>query len=283
MPGNASLSRTAIVVVLVAAALLLTLGQQGDLSPLRNILSAVMTPLQQGLAEVSPKLSDTNPVSPQALLDRNATLVAENTLLRSETVRLEEAAAERDMLAELLDFRRENYEHTYLTAKVIGQDPTAFLRFLILNQGTTNGVQRGMPVVTRAGLVGIINEATPLASKVLLVNSAQMAVNVRLQRSRATGVLFGQASSDMRLRFVPLDADLQAGDIAVTSGLGGTLPAGIAVGKVASVRSRAYDVFQEAEVIPVVDFISMEIVLIISEFIPTDLDPLLGTQEPGTQ
>ncbi|HJN40729.1 MAG: rod shape-determining protein MreC [Anaerolineales bacterium] len=277
------MSRTAIAIVLVAAALLLlALGQQGQLGQLQNLLSTVLTPLQEGLAELAPVIPADEQVAPQALLDRNATLAAENARLRSEAVRLREAVAERDILAELLDFERENYGHTYLTAEVIGRDPSAFLQFLILNKGTTSGVQRGMPVVTGAGLAGVISEATPRASKVLMVNSAQMAVNVRLQESRATGVLFGQASSDLRLRFVPLDADLSAGNLAVTSGLGGTLPADIPVGEVASVRRRAYDVFQEAEVLPMVDFSRLELVLIITDFTPTDLNPLLATAEPGT-
>ncbi len=283
MRRYSSLSRTAIAIVLVAAALLLlALGQQGQLGQLQNLLSTVLTPLQEGLAELAPVIPADEQVAPQALLDRNATLAAENARLRSEAVRLREAVAERDILAELLDFERENYGHTYLTAEVIGRDPSAFLQFLILNKGTTSGVQRGMPVVTGAGLAGVISEATPRASKVLMVNSAQMAVNVRLQESRATGVLFGQASSDLRLRFVPLDADLSAGNLAVTSGLGGTLPADIPVGEVASVRRRAYDVFQEAEVLPMVDFSRLELVLIITDFTPTDLNPLLATAEPGT-
>lgn len=282
MRRNASLSSTAVAIVLMATAvLLLALGQQGKITPLRDLLSSVLTPLQEGLIEIAPALPDTKPVFPQALLNRNATLVAENTRLRSEAVRLREASAERDMLAQLLDFKRENYEHTYLTAEIIGRDTSAFLQFLILNKGTTSGVQRGMPVVTRAGLAGIISEATPRASKVLLVNSAQMAVNVRLHPSRATGVLFGQSSSDLRLRFVPLDANLDAGDLAVTSGMGGTLPADIPVGEVASVRRRGYDVFQEAEVLPIVDFSALEVVLVITDFTPTDLDPLLATSEPG--
>ena len=275
------MSRTAVAILVIAAALLLlALRQQRQFIPLRNLLSNVLTPLQEGLSEIAPALPDSKPVAPQTLLDRNATLVAENMRLRSEAVHLREAAADRDMLAELLDFKREYYEHNYLIAEVIGRDTSAFLQFLILNKGTTNGVQRGMPVVTRAGLAGIISEATPRACKMLLVNSAQMAVNVRLHPSRATGVLFGQTSNDLRLRFVPLDADLTAGDLAVTSGLGGTLPADIPVGEVASVRRRAHDVFQEAEVIPIVDFSTLEMVLVITGFTPTDLDPLLATSEP---
>ena len=283
MRSNTSLSRTGIAILIMASALLLlALWQRGELTPLRKVLSTMMTPLQEGLAEMGPNVPNNALVSPQILLDRNATLVAENALLRSETVRLAEASAERDMLAKLLDFERANYEHNYLTAEVIGHDPSTFLNFIILNKGTTSGVQRSMPVVTHAGLAGVITEATPRASKVLLVNSAQMAVNVRLQQSRATGVLFGQASSDLRLRFVPLDAKLAAGDIAVTSGLGGTLPADIPVGSVASVRRRAYDVFQEAEVLPMVDFSALEVVLVITEFTPTNLDPLLATPQTGS-
>ncbi len=167
MRRYSSLSRTAIAIVLVAAALLLlALGQQGQLGTLQNLLSTVLTPLQEGLAEMAPVILMDEQVAPQALLDRNATLVAKNARLRSEAVRLHEAVAERDMLAELLDFERENYEHTYLTAEVIGRDPSAILQFLILNKGTTSEVQRGMPVVTGAGLVGVISEATPRASKV---------------------------------------------------------------------------------------------------------------------
>lgn len=281
MRRNASVSRTSVAILVIAAALLLlALGQQRQFIPLRNLLSNVLTPLQEYLSEIAPVLPDPDPVAPQALLDRNATLVAENMRLRSEAVYLSEAAAERDILAELLDFKREYYDHTYLPAEVIGRDASAFLQFLLLNKGTTHGVQRGMPVVTRAGLAGVISEATPRACKVLLVNSAQMAVNVRLHPSRATGVLFGQTSNDLRLRFVPLDADLTAGDVAVTSGLGGTLPADIPVGKVASVRRRVHDVFQEAEVLPMVDFSTLEMVLVITGFTPTDLDPLLATSEP---
>ena len=77
MPGKTSLSRTSTIIVLAAAVLLLTLGQRGNLAALQDVLSTVMTPLQQGLVELIPKVSDAREIAPQALLDRNATLVAE--------------------------------------------------------------------------------------------------------------------------------------------------------------------------------------------------------------
>jgi len=214
------------------------------------------------------------------LANLNATLTVENAILRSENIRLSETKYERDMLAELLNFTQPNNVHTYLTADIIGQDTSSFLQYIIINIGTTDGVQRDMPVVTNAGLVGIINEATPRASKVLLLNSGQMALNVKVQNSRADGVLFGQASKDMRLKYIALDAIIQSGDLIITSGLGGSLPANIPVGEIASVRSRAYDVFQEAEVLPLVDLDNIEIVMVITDFTPTDLTPLLSTPIP---
>ena len=66
----------------------------------------------------------------------------------------------------------------------------------------------------------------------------------------------------------------------VTSGLGGSLPANILVGEIASVRSRAYDVFQEAEVLPLVNLDKIEIVMIITDFTPTELNPLISTPIP---
>ena len=240
----------------------------------------ILTPLQINVYSLVEPLFVNEPNAPEELVKLNATLTAEIALLRSENIRLSETIYERDMLAALLNYTKLDNVHTYISANVIGKDTSSFLQYVIIDIGTTGGVQRNMPVVTDAGLVGIINEATPRASKVLLLNSDQMALNVRVQNSRADGVLFGQASKDLRLRYVALDATINAGDLVVTSGLGGSLPANILVGEIASVRSRAYDVFQEAEVLPLVNLDKIEIVMIITDFTPTELNPLISTPIP---
>lgn len=260
--------------------LLLSLSYRGLLTQFKGLISSVITPLQVNIDSIVEPLFTYERRAPEELINLNATLTAENAILRSENILLSETTYERDMLAALLNFTQLDNVHTYLTANVIGKDTSSFLQYIIINIGTTGGVQRDMPVVTHAGLVGIINEATPRASKVLLLNSGQMAVNVKVQNSRADGVLFGQASKDLRLRYITLDATIQSGDLVFTSGLGGSLPANIPVGAIASVRSRAYDVFQEAEVLPLVDLDSIEIVMIITDFTPTDLNPLLSTPIP---
>ena len=128
--------------------------------------------------------------------------------------------------------------------------------------------------------MGIITEVTPTASKVLLITDPRMAVNIRIQESRAEGVIVGQESGDLRLQYISLDSELEQDNTVLTSGLGGTFPQDILVGSIASVRKRSFDVFQEAEVFPAVDFSRLEIVLIISDFSAIDLAPLLTTPAP---
>jgi rod shape-determining protein MreC len=276
LQNNIIISATIIAIGI----LLLSLSYRQALGNFKNIISMILTPLQINVYSLVEPLFVNEPNAPEELVKLNATLTAEIALLRSENIRLSETIYERDMLAALLNYTKLDNVHTYISANVIGKDTSSFLQYVIIDIGTTGGVQRNMPVVTDAGLVGIINEATPRASKVLLLNSDQMALNVRVQNSRADGVLFGQASKDLRLRYVALDATINAGDLVVTSGLGGSLPANILVGEIASVRSRAYDVFQEAEVLPLVNLDKIEIVMIITDFTPTELNPLISTPIP---
>ncbi len=267
-------------IIIAIGILLLSLSYSDSSSKFKGVISTIITPLQINIYSLVEPLFTNEPIAPEELVNLNATLTAEIALLRSENIRLSETIYERDMLAALLNYTKLDNVNTYISANVIGKDTSSFLQYVIIDIGTTGGVQRDMPVVTDAGLVGIINEATPRASKVLLVNSDQMAVNVRVQNSRADGVLFGQASKDLRLRYISLDATISAGDLVVTSGLGGSLPANIPVGEIASVRSRAYDVFQEAEVLPLANLDKIEIVMIITDFTTIELKPLISTPIP---
>ncbi|MBH28354.1 MAG: rod shape-determining protein MreC [Chloroflexi bacterium] len=268
------------VTIIAIGILLLSLSYRQSLGNFKNVISMILTPLQVNIHSLVEPLYVNEPNAPEELVNLNATLTAEIALLRSENISMNETIYERDMLAELLNYTKLDNVHTYTSANVIGKDTSSFLQYVIINIGTTGGVQRDMPVVTDAGLVGIINEATPRASKILLLNSDQMAINVRVQNTRADGVLFGQASKDLRLRYVALDDTINAGDLVVTSGLGGSLPANIPVGEIASVRSRAYDVFQEAEVLPLVNLDKIDIVMVITDFTPTELSPLISTPIP---
>jgi rod shape-determining protein MreC len=96
-----------------------------------------------------------------------------------------------------------------------------------------------------------------------------------LEPSRAQATVLGDVTGELSLDLIPQTAQVNNGDLVLTSGLGGNFPPNIIVGQVTSVRSRDNDLFQRASVQPVEDFTDIEIVLVITNFQPVDTSPLL--------
>ena len=151
----------------------------------------------------------------------------------------------------------------------------AFLKYVIINRGSDDGLRRGLPVVTYQGLVGRVAAVTAGAARVQLITDPASHINVRIQPSQAEAVIIGQMTGDVTLENIPQDASVQTGDLILTSGLGGNYPPNIIIGQITGVRKRDYDLFQTASVQLVVDFSHLEIVLVIINFNPVDINPLI--------
>ena len=108
------------------------------------------------------------------------------------------------------------------------------------------------------------------SSRVLLVTDPSSAVSARLQTTRAQGSVVGLLTGNLRMIMIPLDADVQEGDIVITSGLGGNFPPDIPIGQVTSKRQFEFELNQTAEVLSLVDFDTLEFVLVITSFQPVD-------------
>jgi len=245
----------------------------GQLGGVENILS---TPLQfvstffnqsaQGINNLFSNFSDV-----QSLQERNAQL--EEALARSqaELVELREIASDAERLAELLDYVSAVQNQETLTAEVIGYDQNNLIRTIIINKGARDGVTTGMPVVTKQGLVGRIIDVTALASRVLLISDPSSSVSARLQTSRAQGTVQGRLTGSLRMGLIPLETAVEVGDVVLTSGLGGNFPPDIVIGQVTSVRQFEFELNQEADVRSLVNFDTLEFVLVITNFVPIDI------------
>jgi rod shape-determining protein MreC len=261
--------------LLLLALSVLVLSQAGFLRPVEGLALRPLAALQ---AAIAPRLAAlralaSSPGDAATLRARNAELEAEVARLQQEVITLREQAAEVDVLAALLDFARRAPQNRYVAARVIGSDTSAFLRALWIDAGTDQGVARGMPVVNQSGLVGRIVEVYPSASRVALITDPAEAVNVRLQDSRADGVTSAQPNGELRVDMIDQDAEVAAGELVLTSGLGGNYPPQIPVGQVISVRRRDYEVFQQAVITPSVDFEDLEILLVVTGFVPLTTQP----------
>jgi rod shape-determining protein MreC len=275
-----SRSLQTFVFILVAVGLVaLALG--GYLTPLSRLLLNPVVSVQTWVSTryLAVRSFLTAPQDTARLRQRNAELEAEVARLQAQTIELQQQLSETNILSALVDFARANPQNRYLAAAVIGYDTSPFLRYVIINRGSDDGLRRGMPVVTAQGLVGRIATVTAGAARVQLITDPGSTINVRLQPSSAQAVLNGSITGEIGLDMIPQEAALQPGDLVLTSGLGGNYPANLLIGQVTGIRSQAVDLFQRASVQPVADFTQLEIVLVITNFKPVDVTPLIPT--PG--
>ncbi|NPV85058.1 MAG: rod shape-determining protein MreC [Anaerolineae bacterium] len=208
------------------------------------------------------------------LRQRNQELEGEISRLQTRVIELEQQLREAQVLYALLNFARTRPESTYIAASVIGRDPSPFLQYVIIDHGSDDGLRRGMPVVTEQGLVGRVDAVIAGAARVQLISDAASVVNVRLQSAQVDAVLSGSVTGDLTIEMIPQEVVIQPGDLVLTSGLGGSYPLDIVVGRVTSVRKFETDLFQTASVQPAVDFTSLRAVLVIVNFRPVDVAPL---------
>jgi len=281
-PTTSSGIRVLYAVILAVIGIAVIIAGRSVLEPVTGTVLIAISPLQSGFANLYNSISNAinTPADLASVQARNIDLEKQIADLTTENIRLSESESKLKIVSALLDYARTNPERKYVTADVVGRDESRFLRYVLLNKGARDGINRDMPVVTDKGLVGLVTETTINASKVVLITDLSSAVNVRLQNSRAEGIVIGQQSGELRLNYISVEVDMKQGERVVTSGLGGQFPQGLLIGTVASVRKRTFDVFQEADVKSAVDFNRLETVLVIINYEKPNIQPLLGTPIP---
>jgi len=192
----------------------------------------------------------------------------ENDRLRDEikkyqslSVTYREALATNTLLRKLLDFKEELPQPT-VTARIIGRDPSQWFKTFSIDHSSSDGVSKGMPVVTADGVVGQILDGGNRRAKVLEAIDPNSAIEVLIQDTRTQGIIKGTGDS-YRLHYVLKNNKVNRGDLLITSGLGGVFPKGLPVGIVSSVVSNRRGMFLDIEVKPVVDFSKLENVIVI--------------------
>jgi len=278
-PPSSRSFQTIILILVIVGLIALALG--GYLTSVSRVVLNPLISAQTWLASRFQAIQNLvkAPQDLTRLRTRNAELEAENSSLQTEIIQLKQQLAEAHILSALVDFARVHPDYRYIAASVIGRDPSPFVKYVIINRGSDSGLRRGMPVVTQQGLVGRVAAVTAGAARVQLITDPASSVNIRLEPSRAEAVLLGSLTDELSIDMIPQSASVQVGDLVLTSGLGGNYPTDFLIGQITSVRRRETDLFQEAVIQPVVDFTQLEIILIIVNFRPVDVSPLVPT--PG--
>lgn len=174
-----------------------------------------------------------------------------------------ELLMENERLRELLGFKKLEPLSTAL-AQVIAKDSSPSSRTLTLNKGTNDGLADYLAVITSAGVIGRVQAVLPGTTKVMLLTDPGSTIAVRVQRNREEGLLEGKLDR-CALKYVSYYADIQAGDLLVTSGLDGIFPKGLPVATVTKVFKHEANAFQTVYAKPAVSLSKVEEALVLAK------------------
>ena len=208
---------------------------------IRGLVGAILYPLQE-LADTPARIGR-NVTEYFAL---QSTLQGENEKLRQQALvnaaslqRQAELIEENENLRELLALRP-RFEPSAQVASILYTARDPFVRQVVVDKGATDGVKLGAPVIDTLGLIGQVQRVYPWASEVSLITDRDQVTPVQVARNGLRAVVFGLGyDGAMEVRFMPVNADIEKGDLLVTSGIDGLYPSGLPVAFVDSIQRNA--------------------------------------------
>ncbi len=209
---------------------------------IRQSLALVVDPVQR-VAQAPGSLVDVG----RDYLDGIDVLRQENAQLKHNQLntapdlqRLAQMEAENTRLRKLLGVKeRERAKGQVAQILYTARDP--FSRKIIVDRGQQSGVTAGQPAIDESGVVGQVTRVFPFSSEITLITDKDQAVPVQIVRSGQRSVVFGLGNGQLELKYMPANADVQVGDVLVTSGLDGIYLPGFPVAKVVNIeRDSAY-------------------------------------------
>lgn len=268
-PPRTSRNRIILVILIIICITVVTLyvreSDSGPVHSVQDFFLDLVSPISSMFAKLFRPIKDgfVNLFHLPTLSKERADLETEVAELRRQKIEARELEEENRELKRLLRWQETQVELETIGADIIGQSPDNWQRLMIIDKGSSSGVKKYMAVVTEEGLVGRVISAGSRSSVVQLVTDSRSGVGARVQRSRETGIVEGR--NEETIRFVPMkeDADIRQGDIIETSGLGGTCPPGLVIGRVRQVKKRSSGLDRFVEVQPYVKFSKLSQVLVI--------------------
>ena len=200
-------------------------------------VSVVLTPIEQTL------------MLPGKLIQRSTMyfadqdrLAAENNALKLQVLELTPGHQQAQLIRaerkyfDLLSDANKRLGDSGMVAEIIRDARNPFVRKVIIDKGSSHGLRPGLAVIDSGGVVGQLTALGVLTSEVTLSTEKDQSIPVMGLRSGLRAVAVGNGrDGTIDIPFIPVGADIQAGDALVTSGIDGTYPAGLAVASVTSV------------------------------------------------
>lgn len=269
------------VAVLVAVCLVLVTvysreGDNGVFHRLQRASQELVAPLQRGVSKVmSPIKGGIEYLSKlDSAVEERDELERRNNELQEELLEMSRLRRENEELRSFIDYKKSQSGRELLVADVIGSNPDNWKETREIGAGYAEGVQKYMAVLDQNGyLAGRIVDCTAHTSMVLLITDKQSSIGAKLEANGEIGLIKGEGGGSVKLELINQDAEVNQGDMVVTSGLGGTCPPGIALGFVKEISERRTDLSRGISITPLANMTRMDRVMVVLTPPPTAEPP----------
>jgi len=241
-----------VLFCLLALALIIVDKRYDHLGKIRRLLSVVAYPVQVAVASPFQGWNwfRDSVTTRDALRADKAKLEAELRVAQFRLQRYEALEAETVRLRALRD-NTASVTDRFVIGEVMNVDLDAFRERVLVDKGAGDGVYVGQAVLDSGGVFGQVARVGQLTSEVILVSDAAHAIPVQINRNGLRTVAVGTGDTNrLKLPYLPTSADVVAGDLLVTSGLGGGFPAGYPVGTIAEVKRDSAQSLADVDVKP---------------------------------
>jgi len=262
-----------LIAVIAAIGMLYSDLHFGMLKPLRQGLAMVLYPIEQllilprdGVIWFSRYASAVSDLVGQRVTLERKEIENSDSLLQVEQLRIEN-----ESLRSLFDLRK-SIKHKTIAAQISHETRDAFSNRIVIDRGSQHGLAPGHPVINAQGVVGQVVRVSPITAEVSLVTDPSLMIPVALPRSGLRSLASGTGDGQqVELKYLNINAEVEVGDVLVTSGLDGLYPSGLPVAKINRVERAGSGQFPRITSTPVAPIGTLQHVLVIlidQELIP---------------
>ena len=262
-----------VAVLAFLLAFMLRAAYTGGLAPMTSQILGILTnPLQKASASVSASFSGLfdRMFRSGEILEENERLKEENRRLTQRQLEFDKYKLENEQLKEYLDIKEKNPDFDFETAFVIGRDPNDRFYAFTIDKGSLDGISLHDPVITEDGLVGLVVEVGPTYAKVATILDVMLEISSYDSRTKDIGITTGRidlAEEGLcQLTLLQRESGASAGDIVITSNVGGLYPKDLVIGTIREVRTESHGISLYAVIEPAVDVRTVKDVLVITSF-----------------